>query len=311
MALEYLYARDVYGKTLVEIGKEDENLVVCDADLSNSTRTAFFAREFPERFFNFGVAEQNMIATAAGLASCGKIVFVSTFAVFAVMRALDQIRNTVCYNNFNVKIVATHSGITVGEDGASHQALEDIAFLRAIPNMKIIVPADAQETREAVIAAYRTPGPFYIRLGRSKVPTVEGKQKFEIGKGYFLKEGKDIAIIACGLMVSEAIKAAEELEKKNISATVINMHTIKPLDNDLLKALADRYRYLVVCEEHQSIGGLFSAVCEALSTHPNVQIYSIGIKDRFGQSGSPQELLDAYQLSYPHIVREIENIIGS
>ncbi|MFZ5799984.1 MAG: transketolase family protein, partial [Candidatus Omnitrophota bacterium] len=228
---ELLYTRDVYGKTLVELGRENPDIVVLDADLSGSTRTQLFAREFPERFFNFGVAEQNMMATAAGLASCGKLVFASTFAMFATGRAWEQVRNSICYNNFNVKIVATHAGLTVGPDGASHQALEDLTLMRAIPNMKIIVPGDGPETREAVIAAAKTPGPFYVRLGRVKVPTLENRPALSLGKGYKLKEGKDISLIACGIMVKPALDAAANLDKKGISCRVINLHTLRPLDS--------------------------------------------------------------------------------
>ncbi len=308
---EKLYARDVYGKTLVELGRKDKNIVVLDADLSSSTRTIFFKRKFPERFFNFGVAEQNMMASAAGLASCGKIVFVSTFAMFATARPLDQLRNTICYNKFNVKIVATHSGITVGEDGASHQAIEDIAFLRPIPHIRIIVPADAPEARDAVLAAYETEGPFYIRLGRAKVPTIKNRPKFVLGKGYVLKEGKDLAIIACGIMVEEALKAREILKEKGISATVANIHTIKPIDKKFIEDLSRKHKYILVCEEHQSIGGLYSAVCEVLSSSHPVQIASVGINDRFGQSGLSQELLDAYELSSPFIAKKAEQLIQS
>ena len=309
--MEKLYARDIYGKTLVELGKKDKNIVVFDADLSGSTRTAFFKREFPERFFNFGVAEQNMMASAAGLASCGKIVFVSTFAMFATARPLDQLRNTVCYNKFNVKIVATHSGITVGEDGSSHQAIEDIAILRSIPHIRIVVPADAPEAKEAVIAAYKEEGPFYIRLGRSKVVTIEGKSKFALGKGYVLKKGRDLAIIACGIMVAEALKAQEILKNKGISATVANIHTIKPIDKDFIVDLAREHKHILVCEEHQSIGGLYSAVSEVLSSSCPVRAGSVGINDRFGQSGSPQELMDAYQLSGSYIAKRAEELIRS
>jgi len=309
--VEKLYARDIYGKTLVELGKKDDNIVVLDADLSNSTRTAFFRKEFPGRFFNFGVAEQNMMASAAGLASCGKIVFVSTFAMFATARPLDQLRNTVCYNNFNVKIVATHSGITVGEDGASHQALEDIAILRSIPHIRIVVPADAMEAKDAVIAAYKEEGPFYIRLGRPKVAAIEGRREFSLGKGYILRKGRDLAIIACGIMVGEALKAQEMLKSKGIYATVANVHTIKPIDKNLIIELAKEYKHILVCEEHQSVGGLCSAVSEVLSRSYPVKVGSIGINDRFGQSGSPQELLDAYQLSSPHIAKRAEELIRS
>ncbi len=307
--MEKVYSRDTYGKTLLELGKKDKDVIVLDADLSGSTRTSFFRREFPERFFNFGVAEQNMMATAAGLASCGKIVFVSTFAMFATARALDQVRNSICYNNFNVKIVATHSGITVGEDGASHQALEDINFVRAIPNIKIIVPADAPQAKDAVIAAYENPGPFYIRLGRSKIPTLKIKDKFICGKGQVIEEGKELAIIACGIMVYEALKAREILKEKGISATVVNLHTIKPIDEDLLVNIAASHKKILVCEEHQVTGGLFSAVSEVLIRKRPTQIERIGIEDEFGQSGSPQELMDFYGLSANCIAEKAQKFL--
>lgn len=306
---ECLYARTVYGETLLELGKKDPDIVVCDADLSGSTKTALFGKEFPERFFNFGVAEQNMMATAAGLASCGKTVFVSTFAMFATARALDQVRNSICYNNFNVKIVATHGGITVGEDGASHQAIEDIAFFRPLVNMHIIVPCDGPEARDAVITAYKTPGPFYIRLGRAKIPTVQGKKTFALGKGCVLKEGKDLAIIATGLMVSHALEASRILEQKKINAAVVNIHTIKPVDKELIISLAEKYKVLMVCEEHQVTGSLYSSVCEVVCPHHPVRVVGVGIEDRFGQSGSPAELLEEYGLSSKAIADRAEKLI--
>lgn len=307
--MDQLYARNVYGQTLVEIGKKDNNIVVLDADLSGSTRTSYFAKEFPDRFFNFGVAEQNMMATAAGLASYGKTVFASTFAMFATIRALDQVRNSIAYNDFNVKIVATHGGITVGEDGASHQALEDVGVMRLIPNMKIIVPADGVEAKSAIIAAYETKGTFYVRLGRSKIKTIPNKKKFEFGKGYMLKEGKDCCIIACGIMVQEALDACDILKEKGIDPAVANIHTIKPIDKEFIKKIAKQYKRIVVCEEHQSIGGLFSAVCEVLSTQKEVSIASVGVGDKFGQSGDPKELMDKYELSSPHIAKKVEETI--
>ncbi|MBN2483554.1 MAG: transketolase family protein [Candidatus Omnitrophica bacterium] len=306
---EKLYARDVYGQTLVELGKEDPNIVVLDADLSGSTRTALFAREFPDRFFNFGVAEQNMMAAAAGLASCGKIVFASTFAMFATARPLDQIRNSICYNRLNVKIVATHGGITVGEDGASHQALEDVAFLRSIPHIRIIVPADAHEARDTIRTVYKTPGPFYIRLGRSKIPTLSQRKEFVVGKGYMLSEGGDLAVIACGIMVNEAVLARGILKEKGIDIAVANIHTIKPLDEELVLALAKRYKKLIVCEEHQSRGGLYSSVCEFLSGVYPVKVASVAVNDRFGQSGSPQELMEKYELSAKAIAHKAEELL--
>jgi len=304
--MEKLYARDIYGKTLVELGKIDPNVVVLDADLSGSTRTAIFGKAFPERFFNFGVAEQNMMATAAGLASCGKVVFVSTFAMFATARVLDQLRNSICYNNFNVKIVATHGGITVGEDGASHQAIEDIAYVRPIPNMRVIVPADAHEAKEAILAAYRTSGPFYIRLGRSKVATIEKKKEFSVGKGYVVREGKDLAIISCGIMVNETLHAAEILQEKGIAATVVNMHTIKPIDEDLIVELAQKFDKIVVCEEHSVIGGLFSAVSEVLALRFPARLVRIGIEGNFGQSGAPSDLMKAYGLDASSLAEKVQ-----
>jgi len=306
---EMLYQRDIYGKTLVELGRQNKDIVALDADLSNSTRTALFAKEFPERFFNFGVAEQNMLATASGLASCGKIVFVSTFAMFATGRTWDQIRNSVAYNNFNVKIVATHAGVTVGPDGASHQALEDIALMRVIPNMKIIVPCDAGQTGEAVIAAANTDGPFYIRLGRSKVPNIENKGKFELGKAQVLREGKDLAIIACGIMVDAALEAAGNLLKKGIKAGVVNLHTINPLDRDMVLRQARSTGGLIVCEEHTVIGGLASSIDEIVAENYPTKVLRIGIRNRFGQSGESAELLKEYNLTSADIEKAALTII--
>ncbi|MCF7874108.1 MAG: transketolase family protein [Candidatus Omnitrophica bacterium] len=308
--MDKLYARDIYGKTLIELGKKDPDLVVLDADLSGSTRTARFGKEFPERFFNFGVAEQNMMATAAGLARCGKTVFASTFAMFATARAVDQVRNTICYNDLDVKIVATHGGITVGEDGASHQAIEDINLFRAIPKIKIIIPADAPEAKEAIVAAYKTPGPFYIRLGRSKVPSLEKRKKFALGKGYTLRKGKDVAIVSCGIMVKESLQAANILEKQGVSATVANIHTIKPADQDFIVNLAKAHKKIVVCEEHQTIGGLYSTVAELLSNKYPVKIEKIGINDVFGQSGSPDKLLEYYGLTADNIAEKTKKFLS-
>jgi transketolase len=303
------YARDIYGQTLVELGKKNPNIAVLDADLSGSTRTKLFAKEFPDRFFNFGVAEQNMAATAAGLASCGKIVFISTFAMFATGRAWDQIRNTVCYNNFNIKIVASHAGISVGPDGASHQAIEDIAIMRAIPNITIIVPCDGPETKEAVMVAANTPGPFYIRLGRSKVPTLENKKSFKLGKGYVLEEGNDASIIACGMMVKYAQEAAALLKKEGISARVINIHTIKPLDSQIIIQAARETKGIVVCEEHAVVGGLASALDDiVLENHP-VKVLRVGIKNRFGQSGEIEDLFKEYNLTAQDIVKTVKEVL--
>jgi transketolase len=294
---EMLYQRDAYGQTLVELGKGNKDIVVLDADLSSSTRTGLFAKEFPERFFNFGVAEQNMMATAAGLASCGKTVFVSTFAIFAAGRAWDQVRNSISYNGFNIKIVASHAGITVGPDGASHQALEDIALMRILPNMNIVVPADAPQTRDATIAAANTQGPFYIRLGRPKVPTIENKGEFKLGKAQVLTPGDDLTIIACGIMVSEALNAVKNLLNKGLKARLINVHTIRPLDSETILKAARETKGLVVCEEHTVIGGLSSCVQEVVAENCPVKVVCLGIKNRFGQSGEPAELLKEYNLT--------------
>lgn len=292
-----LYQRDIYGQTLVELGKQNKDIVVLDADLSCSTRTNLFAKEFPDRFFNFGVAEQNMMATAAGIASCARTVFLSTFAIFATGRAWEQVRNTVAYNNFNIKIVASHAGITVGPDGSSHQALEDIALMRVIPNINIIVPCDGPQTADAVITAANTKGPFYIRLGRSKIPTIENKGEFKFGKAQILTEGKDITIIACGIMVNEALLAVNNLAKKGLKARLINVHTIRPLDNKTILEAASQTRGIVVCEEHTVIGGLTSAIDEIVAENHPTKVICVGIKNRFGQSGEPADLLKEYNLT--------------
>ena len=300
---EALYQRDIYGKTLIELGTQDPSIVVLDADLSSSTRTGWFAREFPERFFNFGVAEQNMMATASGLASCGKKVFATTFAMFATGRAWDQVRNSVAYNNFDVKIVATHAGITGGPDGASHQAIEDICLMRAIPNMKIIVPCDAPQTADAVRAAAAQKGPFYVRLGRTKVPTVEGKGAFVFGKGQLLADGDDAAIIACGIMVNEALIAAQNLSRKGVRCRVINMHTIRPFDSQIVIDAARQTKGIVVCEEHSAIGGLASCVEDVLCESHPAPMRKVAVKERYGQSGEPDELMKEYGLT-PHDIEK-------
>lgn len=304
-----MYQRDVYGQTLIEIGRHDPNLVVLDADLSGSTRTCLFAKEFKRRFFNFGVAEQNMMAASAGLASCGKTVFVSTFAIFAAGRAWDQLRNTAAYNNFNIKVVATHAGVSVGPDGASHQALEDIALMRLIPYMKIIVPCDGPQTKDAVWAAYNTPGPVYVRLGRPKVPTILGRGQFKFGEAEVLADGKDVSIIACGIMLKQALEAAAVLEKEKVSCRVINIHTIKPIDAKTLINSAKETKGMVVCEEHAVVGGLASAVDEVVSENHPVRVLRVGVKNRYGQSGEPEELLNEYQLSVNDIVSACKKVL--
>ncbi len=303
MSEEMIYQRDVYGKTLVELGKEDKNIVVLDADLSGSTRTSFFKREFPDRFLNFGVAEQNMISTAAGLASCGKTVFASTFAMFATGRAWDQLRNSVCYSNLNVKLVATHAGVTVGPDGATHQALEDIALMRVIPNMTVIVPCDGPQTKDAIKAAAKIKGPVYVRLGRAKVSTIEGVGNFELGKANVLKHGKDIAIFACGIMTQQALIASAELSKSAIECSVVNVHTIKPLDVDLIENIAGQVNSIIICEEHSVIGGLGCAIEEVIAQKGlGVRVARIGVNNRFGQSGNPKDLLKEYKLQSEDII---------
>lgn len=309
MKEELLYARDVYGKTLVTLGHENKDIVVLDADLSQSTRTALFGKAFPGRFFNLGVAEQNMMGVAAGLASCGKIPFVSTFAVFATMRALDQIRNTICYNNLNVKIVATHAGITVGPDGSSHQAIEDIGVMRLIPNITILVPCDGPETKEVILGSAKWVGPVYVRLGRSKIPTISKRGKFEIGRAMVLRQGVDISIIACGIMVREALDAAELLESEGYSARVVNMHTIKPIDTDTIVECAKETGGIVVCEEHMITGGLGSAVSEILGEHLPTPLERIGIRDKFGQSGESEALMREYNLTTCDIVQACKKVM--
>lgn len=295
--VEQLYQRDVYGQALVKLGMRDKNVVVLDADLSSSTRTNLFAKQFPDRFFNFGVAEQNMMATAAGLASCGKTVFVSTFAVFASGRAWDQVRVSLSYNNFNVKIVATHAGITVGPDGASHQALEDIALMRVLPNMNIIIPGDGPQTEDAIMAAASTPGPFYVRLGRSKVPTIENKGEFKLGQAQLLSLGNDVAIVACGMMVVQALAAVKNLAAKGIQARLINLHTIRPIDREIILKAAQETKLIIACEEHNIFGGLASSIDEVVAENFPVRVIRVGVRNRFGQSGEPEELLKEYNLS--------------
>ncbi len=307
---QMVYARDVYGQTLLDLGRENKDIVVLDADLSGSTRTAKFGKAFPERFFNIGVAEQNMVGVAAGLASCGKVPFISTFAIFAVGRAWGQIRNTVCYSNLNVKIVATHAGITVGPDGSSHQALEDIALLRPIPNMTIVVPADGPETGEAIRAVSKYAGPVYVRLGRPKVPTINPKDGvFEIGKARLIQEGEGVTIIACGIMVNKALLASRILEKKGIIPRIINIHTIKPLDRETVVKCARETKRIVICEEHTINGGLASAVSEVLGEECPVPIARIGVKNKFGQSGTPEELVKEYHLTEEDIAQAALKLI--
>lgn len=296
--------RDAYGKALISLGKTNNNVVVLDADLSKSTKTAEFSTTFPDRFFNMGIAEQNMMGVAAGFATAGKIPFVSTFAMFATGRAFEIIRNSIAYPKLNVKICATHAGITVGEDGASHQALEDIACMRAIPNMTVIVPADEVETNAVIHAVSEFDGPVYVRLGRLAVPVINDSEtySFELGKGVELKEGKDVTIFATGMMVNEALIASETLKEQGINAGVVNIHTIKPIDKDLIIKKAKETGAVITVEEHNIIGGLGSAVAEVLSENHPVIMKRIGINDTFGESGKPKDLLEKYKLNASQIV---------
>lgn len=303
--------REAYGKALAEFG-DTYDLIVMDADLSGSTKTSFFAKKFPNKFINCGIAEGNMMSTAAGIATTGKTVFASSFAVFASGRAFEQIRNSIAYPALNVKIAATHAGITVGEDGASHQAIVDIAVMRALPNLVVLNPADAVETRHAVKAAIEYDGPVYLRLGRLAVPVLfdENDYKFELGKGITLAEGNDITIISTGLMTHEAVKAVEILKKDGINARLINIHTIKPIDKDIIVKASKETGHIITVEEHSIIGGLGSAVAEVLSEEAPCKLTRMGVNDVFGQSGKPYELLDLYGLTDGHIAQKVKEILS-
>ena len=303
--------RDSYGKALAELGAQHENLVVLDADLAGATKTAVFQKAFPDRFFDCGIAEANMVCMAAGLATTGLVPFASSFAMFAAGRAFEQIRNSVGYPHLNVKIGATHGGISVGEDGASHQCCEDFAVMRTIPGMVVMSPADDVEARAMVKAAYEYVGPVYIRFGRAAVPVVhEEGMHFEIGKGEVIREGSDVAIIANGLMVYEAIVAADELAQAGINAMVINMATIKPLDDALVLEAARKCGKIITCEEHSVIGGLGEAVCSLLSEQLPTPVRRIGVQDTFGESGPAAALLKKYGLSAENIVKVAKDFCG-
>ena len=302
--------REAYGLALAEFG-EKYDIVVLDADLSKSTKTDTFKKAFPERFFNTGIAEGNMMSTAAGLAACGKTVFASSFAMFAAGRAFEQVRNAIGYPNLNVKIGATHAGISVGEDGATHQCLEDIGLMRTIPNMVILNPADKAESILAVEAAIKHDGPVYLRFGRLAVPEIFDREtyKFEIGKGVEIVEGTDATVIATGLMVPEAMKAAEMLKEEGISVRVINMATIKPIDVDIIVKAAKETGAIVTAEEHNVIGGLGSAVAEVLCENSPVPMKRVGTQDVFGQSGKPAELLEIYGLTAENIAKNVKEVL--
>lgn len=302
--------RESYGMALVELGKENEKVVVLDADLSKSTKTCDFKNMFKDRFFNAGIAEQNLMGMAAGFANVGNIPFASTFAVFATGRAFEVIRNSICYPKMNVKIAATHAGITVGEDGGSHQSVEDIALMSALPNMTVIVPADHREAMQATKAAANFVGPVYLRFGRCNTEDIfDDNYKFEIGKGVELREGNDVAIIATGMMVQKAIEASDKLKEEGINARVINISTIKPIDKELIIKAAKETKGIVTAEEHSIIGGLGATVSQVVtSNHPTV-VKTVGIKDTFGESGTPDELMKTYGLTSDEIIKAVKEII--
>ena len=303
--------REAYGEALKEIGGKNEQIVVLDADLSKSTKTNVFAKAYPQRFFNVGIAEQNLVGTAAGLAASGKTPFVSTFAMFAAGRAFEQIRNSVCYPKLNVKVAATHAGLTVGEDGASHQAIEDVSLMRSLPNMTVLVPADEEETRQAIAWAAAYQGPVYIRLGRMSVDNVSPEgYVFAPAKAAVLTEGNDVSLIANGVMVMAALEAAKTLAAEGIQARVINMASVKPLDEAAVVSAAKETGAIVTCEEHSIIGGLGSAVAEVLAEQAPAPLERVGVKDTFGESGKPKELLAKYGLTAADVAEAARRVVA-
>lgn len=304
--------RESYGNALKELGETCENLVVLDADLAKATKTEIFKKAYPNRFVDCGIAECNMMGIAAGLASTGKVVFASSFAMFAAGRAFEQVRNSICYPKLNVKIAATHGGISVGEDGASHQCNEDFALMRSIPNMVVLSPSDDVEAKAAVKAAYAHEGPVYLRFGRLAVPVINDNADyhFELGKGITLREGNDAAIIATGLMVSEALTAADALAKEGIHVRVINIHTIKPIDEDIIVKAAKETKFLLTAEEHNVLGGLGDEVSRVVCENHPTKVVRVGVEDKFGMSGPAAELLKIYGLSAEHIMEKIKENIG-
>ena len=305
--------RNAYGEALVELGGKYKNLVVLDADLSKSTKTIMFARKYPERFFEMGIAEANMISAAAGFASCGKIPFASTFAVFATGRVYDQIRMDIAYSNANVKIFATHGGISVGKDGASHQMIEDLALMRVLPNMTVIAPSDAMQTKKIVHLMAETYGPMYARVGRADAPLIYTKgdvENIKIGKGIVVEDGADITFIATGTMVEPALEARKKLLKQGIEASVIDMHTVKPLDTSLVLKYAKQTNGIITAEEHSVIGGLGAAVAETLiEKNVSTKFLRMGVKDKFCESGDPADLLEKYELNSKHMVRKAKKLL--
>lgn len=297
--------RQSYGETLVKLGKENKDIVVLDADLASATKTNLFAKEYPDRFLDMGIAEANMLGTAAGLATCGKIPYASTFAVFAAGRGYDQIRNSICYPNLNVKICATHAGITVGEDGATHQMLEDISLMRGLPNMTVISPSDDIQTKWVIEEISKVKGPVYVRLARLATPVLyEENQKFEIGKAIQIGEGTEGTVFATGVMVAEAIQAKEELEKQGVHIRVVDMHTIKPIDKEVIVRCAKETKKLISIEDHSVIGGLGSAISEVLTEEYPTKLERIGIQDTFGKSGKAEELMKYFGLTAKTIIEK-------
>jgi len=303
--------REAYGEALKELASSDPNIVVLDADVSKSTMSCKFKEVAPDRFINMGIAEQDMIGTAAGIATCGKQVFASSFAIFATGRCYDQIRNTVAYSKLNVKVIGTHAGLTVGEDGPSHQALEDIALMRVIPNMRVFCPADEIETREVIKYISKTDGPFYVRLSRGKSPKIYNSMEYEFDpvKGKVLEEGKDVSLIATGIILNEVLKAAEILRENGINSEVIAINSIKPIDSDLIVSTAKKTKRVVTIEEHSIIGGLGSAVCEVLSEKHPTKMLRIGVNDQFGKSGKAEDVMKLYELDPESIARKVKNFI--
>ena len=308
---EMIPTRDGYGEGLVEAAQENKDIVAVGADITSSTRVDWFRDQFPDRFFSMGIAEQNQMCVAAGMSLMDKIPFVTNYGVFLSGRAWDQIRTTVCYSNLNVKLGGAHGGISVGPDGATHQALEEIALMRCLPNMTVLVPADSIETKKATLAAAQIKGPVYIRFGREKVPVVTSEDTpFEIGKAYCCKDGSDVAIIACGAMVYESMIAAEKLQEKGISAMVVNNHTVKPIDAPAIIEAAKKTRAVVTVEEHQVMGGMGSAVAEVLAQNYSVPMQMVGVMDRFGESGDPDTLMQEFGLYSGHIITAVQDVLA-
>ncbi len=302
--------RQGWADALLELGEKNEKIVVLDADLAKSTLTSLYKERFPERFFDMGIAEQNMVNVAGGLSLTGLVPFVTTYGVFVSGRAWEQIRTSICYGELNVKFGGAHGGISVGPDGATHQALEEITIMRVLPGMTVIVPSDYYETKKAVLAAEKINGPVYIRFGREKVPVVTGEDApFEVGKANIMREGSDVTIIACGPMVAESLDAAEELAKEGIEAEVINLHTIKPIDKDAIIASAQKTGAVVTAEEHQMAGGMGSAVMEVLAQNYAVPVEMVGINDTFGESGQPRELMEKHGITSKEIIQQSKKVI--